>query len=72
MADYTQYATLAQEWIEFEKTLPPPVSEQGTTIEQAKKLFNDRRAKLFTDVLGPIGGSPFTVSGEAVLTSLCA
>lgn len=54
MADYTHYnSILDPEWVEFSKTSKPPALPKDLTV--AKKIFNGQRAKLFKDVLGPVG-----------------
>jgi hypothetical protein len=53
MADYTQYSAPASEWVEFQKTLNPPVPPPD--VEEAKALFNSTRATMFAKFLGPVG-----------------
>ncbi|KAF5232142.1 hypothetical protein FANTH_13139 [Fusarium anthophilum] len=55
MADYTHFNPgLALEWVEFAKTWTPPVPPKDLAV--AKKTFNESRAELFRNVLGPIHG----------------
>ncbi|KAH6868932.1 Alpha/Beta hydrolase protein [Thelonectria olida] len=52
MADYTHYAELDPEWLEFSKTYkPPPIPED---LALAKTAINEARSSLFKEVLGPI------------------
>ncbi len=53
MAEYTHYAKLDPEWVEFEKTFTPV--KQPEDLSVAKKQFNETRAALFQRHLGPIG-----------------
>jgi hypothetical protein len=55
MADFTHLAVPVEEWTEFAKTQSPPAPQPGTTQQQARTQFNDARAKLFREVLGPVG-----------------
>ncbi|KAJ9396407.1 hypothetical protein DTO282F9_6705 [Paecilomyces variotii] len=51
MADYSQYATPAAEWVEFQKTLPPAVPPTATVFE-ARDAFNASRAKAHKEFYG--------------------
>lgn len=54
MADYSQYATPAAEWVEFQKTLPPAVPPTATVFE-ARDAFNASRAKAHKEFYGVAG-----------------
>jgi hypothetical protein len=55
MADYTGFATPADEWMEFEKSYKPAPLPANATRDQFRDHFNESRAKLFNQVLGLVG-----------------
>ena len=52
MADYTEYATPATEWLEFEKARG---SQRTPQTLPNREYFNSARAEAFRGVLGLVG-----------------
>ncbi|RFU26060.1 hypothetical protein B7463_g10280, partial [Scytalidium lignicola] len=67
MADYTQYATVAPEWLEFEKTWSPPAPDPSLSLSEARDRANAGTAKLLNSILGSPEG--IEVSEHTVPTS---
>lgn len=55
MADFSQYAAPAAEWLEFEKTWKPPVPPPSATVHEVREAANQKNAQVFANVLGRPG-----------------
>ncbi len=55
MADFSQYATPAAEWLEFAKTWQPPVPPPSASVQEVRDIANKRTAQFHANELGRPG-----------------